>query len=256
MKRIAALFLAIAVSFLIQCGNSFTPQAQSTGAAATVTVGTTTTGAPGTPASVTNSGTSSAAVLNFVIPQGVVGNTGATGLQGPIGAQGPAGPAGVTGPQGPTGPQGAAGSFLPPLVVNDGTVSPSANCGSSTCSSLTTINGQSISATVNNTQLFSLMASADINIFQGGTCSATIFDNGSTLRAADGSVLGIATTSTIGGLEQFSMQQTYFLILSTGSHVFSLSYTGSDSGGCSFSHSQLSLQSYGAGSTMQSSGTF
>jgi len=40
------------------------------GAAATVTVGTTTTGDPGTSASVTNSGTTSAAVLNFTIPRG------------------------------------------------------------------------------------------------------------------------------------------------------------------------------------------
>ena len=43
------------------------------GAAATVTVGTTTTGAAGTNASVTNSGTSSAAVLNFTIPRGADG---------------------------------------------------------------------------------------------------------------------------------------------------------------------------------------
>lgn len=40
------------------------------GTAATVTVGTTTTGASGSSASVTNSGTASAAVLNFTIPQG------------------------------------------------------------------------------------------------------------------------------------------------------------------------------------------
>lgn len=52
------------------------------GPAATITVGTTTTGNPGTNASVTNSGTSSAAVLNFTIPRG---NTGATGPQGPDG---------------------------------------------------------------------------------------------------------------------------------------------------------------------------
>lgn len=45
-------------------------------AAATVTVGTTTTGAEGTNASVVNSGTSSDAVLNFTIPRG---NTGAHG---------------------------------------------------------------------------------------------------------------------------------------------------------------------------------
>lgn len=40
------------------------------GTAATVTVGTVTTGAAGTQASVTNSGTSNAAVLNFTIPRG------------------------------------------------------------------------------------------------------------------------------------------------------------------------------------------
>ena len=40
------------------------------GAAATVTVGTVTTGEPGTDALVTNSGTENAAVLNFTIPKG------------------------------------------------------------------------------------------------------------------------------------------------------------------------------------------
>ena len=57
-----------------------------TGSAATVNVGSTITGAAGTNAVVNNSGTSSAAVLNFIIPRG---NTGAAGPQGP---QGPAGP--------------------------------------------------------------------------------------------------------------------------------------------------------------------
>lgn len=54
-----------------------------TGQAATVTVGTTTTLAPGSDATVTNSGTSSAAVFNFGVPQGA---TGATGAQGPVGS--------------------------------------------------------------------------------------------------------------------------------------------------------------------------
>ena len=48
-------------------------------AAATVTVGSTTTGEPGTNASVTNSGTSSAAVLDFVIPRGNAGPAGSNG---------------------------------------------------------------------------------------------------------------------------------------------------------------------------------
>ena len=43
------------------------------GLAATVAAGTTTTGSPGTSASVTNSGTTSAAVFNFTIPQGASG---------------------------------------------------------------------------------------------------------------------------------------------------------------------------------------
>ena len=55
---------------------------------ATVYIGTTTTGAPGSQASVYNSGTENNAVLNFTIPQGQKGDTGATGATGP---QGPAG---------------------------------------------------------------------------------------------------------------------------------------------------------------------
>jgi hypothetical protein len=54
----------------------------STGTAATATAGTTTTGAPGSSASVTNAGTTSAAVFNFTIPRGDVGSTGATGATG------------------------------------------------------------------------------------------------------------------------------------------------------------------------------
>jgi len=49
------------------------------GAAATLSVGTVTTAAAGTQASVINSGTSSAAVLNFTIPQGAAGANGTGG---------------------------------------------------------------------------------------------------------------------------------------------------------------------------------
>ena len=52
------------------------------GSAATIAVGTTTTGNPGTNASVTNSGTSSAAVLDFVIPKGDTGASGPAGADG------------------------------------------------------------------------------------------------------------------------------------------------------------------------------
>lgn len=53
-----------------------------TGAAATVTVGTVTAGEPGTDAIVTNSGTESAAVLDFTIPRGETGAVGAAGADG------------------------------------------------------------------------------------------------------------------------------------------------------------------------------
>ncbi|HEY8998148.1 MAG TPA: DNRLRE domain-containing protein [Edaphobacter sp.] len=52
------------------------------GAAATVAIGTVTTGAAGTQATVTNSGSPSAVVLNFVIPQGEAGTSGPAGGTG------------------------------------------------------------------------------------------------------------------------------------------------------------------------------
>jgi hypothetical protein len=58
------------------------------GAAATVTVGVVTTGAAGTSATVSNSGTSDAAVLDFTIPKGEKGDKGDTGADGPQGNQG------------------------------------------------------------------------------------------------------------------------------------------------------------------------
>lgn len=64
--------------------------------APTVSIGATVTGEPGTSASVTNSGNSTNAILNFVIPRGATGAAGPQGPAGPQGATGPAGPAGDT----------------------------------------------------------------------------------------------------------------------------------------------------------------
>ena len=52
------------------------------GAAATITIGTVTTGAPSTDASVENAGTSAAATLNFTIPRGAKGDKGDPGSPG------------------------------------------------------------------------------------------------------------------------------------------------------------------------------
>lgn len=67
------------------------------GTAATIQVGTVTASDPGSTPQVTNSGTASAAVLDFVLPrgeQGPAGADGAPGADGQDGAQGPQGPAG------------------------------------------------------------------------------------------------------------------------------------------------------------------
>jgi Collagen triple helix repeat (20 copies) len=116
------------------------------GAAASVAVGTTTTVGAGGQAAVSNTGTSSAAILNFAIPQGTQGPAGMPGAVGtaatvqvgstttvsavtpaavltsgppnapvlnfliPRGVAGPIGPTGPTGPTGATGAVGATGS--------------------------------------------------------------------------------------------------------------------------------------------------
>lgn len=83
-------------------GNSGLP-----GNMGTVSVGTVTTGLPGSAASVINAGTASAAVLNFTIP------TGAAGPQGPVGSKGEKGDKGNTGETGAQGIPGDPGqSFM------------------------------------------------------------------------------------------------------------------------------------------------
>lgn len=84
---VSASAMQAAVSGLTGCstaGNAWNPATNTcvaasqgatgpAGAAATISVGTVTTGAAGTSAVVTNSGTAAAAVLNFTIPQGATG---------------------------------------------------------------------------------------------------------------------------------------------------------------------------------------
>jgi len=117
-----------------------------TGLAATVAIGTTTTGAAGTSAIVTNSGTTSAAVFNFTIPRGQDGTNGAaatiavgtttTGAPGTSASVTNSGtssaavfnftiPQGATGATGPTGPAGpgvpVGGTTGQALIKNSGT---------------------------------------------------------------------------------------------------------------------------------------
>lgn len=69
----------------VSVGGGFGPSGLA-GASATVAVGTVTTGAPGSSASVVNAGSSSAAVLNFTIPAGATGAQGIQGIQGVAGS--------------------------------------------------------------------------------------------------------------------------------------------------------------------------
>jgi hypothetical protein len=73
-------------SLLAQAGGAGPTGAQ--GAAATISIGTVTTGAAGTSALVTNSGSSTAAILNFTIPQGATGPAGSGGSGGGGGTSG------------------------------------------------------------------------------------------------------------------------------------------------------------------------
>lgn len=75
----------------------------------TIAVGTTTTGAAGSSANVTNSGSGTNVVLNFTIPAGSTGAIGPSGPQGPPGVQGPIGLTGAQGAPGPAGAQGPQG---------------------------------------------------------------------------------------------------------------------------------------------------
>jgi hypothetical protein len=88
------------------------------GVAGSISVGTTTTSSPGGNASVANSGTSTAAVFNFIIPRGETGPTGATGATGATGLQGIQGVPGPQGEPGETGPEVPGGGSHIPYVAN------------------------------------------------------------------------------------------------------------------------------------------
>lgn len=89
------------------------------GAAATIAVGTVATGAEGSSATVTNSGTSAAAVFDFSIPVGATGATGPAGADGADGVDGADGAAATIAVG--TVTTGAAGSSA--VITNSGTTS-------------------------------------------------------------------------------------------------------------------------------------
>jgi hypothetical protein len=230
-KRVFTFFVLLALAFLIQCSSSYHPAAQTVGPqgpagqAATITVGQTITGASGSAAQVTNSGTSSAAVLNFVIPQGI------------------------------QGPQGPAGPLLPPLLAIQG---PGTLSVSPTNGNAQNLGGPTVTATIKDAQLVSLTFSADsqsasavncyIFVVQNGNVSGPVFDQSQVFA-----VFGGVSPSGGAALISASLAKTVFAMAQPGTYSLQLWYAGTS---CSFAYSRIALQSYGAGSTMQSSGTF
>ena len=142
------------------------------GAAATVAVGTVTTLPAGSAATVTNSGTSFAANLNFGIPQGAVG------------------PAGPTGPAGGTGATGAA------ATITVGTVSTLSAGASATVTNVGTPN-----AAIFNIGLPQGYSGTGTGTVNGGAAGAIPYyaTAGNTLTGYY-TVLGAGATSTLAGV--------------------------------------------------------
>jgi len=88
-----------------------------TGPAGTIAIGTVTTGPAGGSASITNTGTASAATLDFTIPAGATGGAGPPGPGGPPGGNGSPGPAGTIA----VGTVSSVPSTSPAAVTNTGT---------------------------------------------------------------------------------------------------------------------------------------
>ena len=84
-----------------------------TGPANSLAIGTVNTGAPGSNATASITGTPPSQTLSMSIPTGATGATGAQGPQGNVGAQGPQGTTGATGAPGAQGPTGATGAQGP-----------------------------------------------------------------------------------------------------------------------------------------------
>ena len=149
------------------------------GAAATVYVGTTTTGVSGTNASVINSGTASSAVLDFTIPRG---DTGATGATGPAGAA-------------------ATISVSSTTTGASGTLASVSNVGSTSAAILnfTIPRGDKgdtgTAATVSAGTTTTLTPGSSATVVNSGTSSAAVFDFG--IPAGSAATITVSSTTTV-----------------------------------------------------------
>ena len=174
------------------------------GPAATVEVGSVSAGTAGGTPSVTNSGTSGSAVLDFVLIPGDTGPTGPQGEQGIQGVQGEQGIQGIQGETGPTGPQGSAATIAVGTVTSVAYGGTAAVTNSGTSGSavfdfvLVTgpqgdLAGLSANAPIDYTSnTFSLLYGAGLGTATGGTLVADLSDATPAALAAAGAA-GTAT---------------------------------------------------------------
>ena len=171
------------------------------GSAATISVASTTTLNAGAAASVTNTGTSSAAVLSFGIPQGPTGLTGPTGPQGPTGLTGPTGPQGPQGIQGPAGPTGAASTVAGPTGPQGpaGTTGANGTSGRGfsgvSSTAFHTISTGTKSYNVSNSGAYAIGQRVRARLFSSGS----IWNEGVILDIVQDSYIQISVDRTSGG---------------------------------------------------------
>lgn len=229
------------------------------GAAATVDVGVTNTGAPGSYASVNNSGTTSDAVFNFTIPAGTTG------------AQGPTGTTGATGPGVPTG--GNTNQVLAKInsadfntqwinIAGTGTVTSVDGSGGTTGLSLTggpitvagtltlggTLNvasGGSGAASLtgyligNGTSAFTASTTIPTTALSGTVTNAQLANSSLTIN---GNLVSLGGTTTVTAINPFA--------LTIGTGLSGASYNGSAAVTVALSNTAVTLGAYGSASVV------
>ena len=154
------------------------------GTAATIAVGSTTTLAAGSSATVSNVGTSSAAVFNFAIPQG---------------------PQGVQGPQGATGPDGGAAAYAAQAATSAANALTSANNAATSASNASGFaNNASTSANNASTSANNASTSASNAHTSEVNASNSASSASSNAGLAAGSAVAAAGSATAAGGSAFA----------------------------------------------------